>query len=210
MRKHKCITCKKLTFNKSRCNICLKKLKKNYEYCKIHGKCRACGANINRGKTICKKCKIKNNKTRREQYSNFKNNGLCVTCGINKSEPNKTRCKQCSKKTTKWAIKRYEKNPSKILWLSAKDRAHKNHEPFNIEVSDVIIPKKCPILDIKLKRGRGVHCETSPTIDKIIPKLGYIKGNVQVVSHLGNLMKQNATPKCLLKFADWSYRTFKK
>ena len=33
----------------------------------------------------------------------------------------------------------------------------------------------------------------SPTIDRKIPKLGYIKGNVVIVSHLANRIMSNAT-----------------
>ena len=42
---------------------------------------------------------------------------------------------------------------------------------------------------------KGDFCVTdhSPTLDRIIPKLGYIKGNVQVVSALANRIMSDAT-----------------
>lgn len=42
--------------------------------------------------------------------------------------------------------------------------------------------------------GKNVGIQNdSPTIDKIIPNLGYVKGNVWVISAKANRMKSNAT-----------------
>jgi hypothetical protein len=38
-------------------------------------------------------------------------------------------------------------------------------------------------------------------LDKIIPELGYVKGNVRIISTLANTMKSNATKDQLLTFA---------
>jgi hypothetical protein len=83
------------------------------------------------------------------------------------------------------------------LFRSAKKRALKKGLEFNIEPKDIHIPKKCPILKVPL------ICSTrySPSIDRIYPDKGYIKGNIAVISTLANSMKANATPKELLIFA---------
>lgn len=83
------------------------------------------------------------------------------------------------------------------LYRSAKKRAIAKELEFNIELKDIHIPKKCPILKVPL------ICSTrySPSIDRIYPNKGYVKGNIAVISTLANSMKANATPKELLIFA---------
>jgi len=97
-------------------------------------------------------------------------------------------------------------DPRKILYASAKQRAKKNNLPFNIELSDIIIPEYCPILDIKLERkeyGKGGSFQpNSPSLDKIIPEKGYVKGNIMVISMKANIIKGNATINELLKFSE--------
>lgn len=66
-----------------------------------------------------------------------------------------------------------------------------------------IAPNKCPVFNKSFTdRGTGFS-KWSPSIDKIDPKKGYIKGNVQVISFFANKMKQDATPKELTLFANW-------
>lgn len=82
---------------------------------------------------------------------------------------------------------------AKKMWSRAKTRAKKKNLPFNIDYADVVIPEYCPILNIKLttKLGRGVS-DNCPSLDKINPTLGYVKGNVMVISALANRIKTNA------------------
>ena len=66
---------------------------------------------------------------------------------------------------------------------------------FDIDYTDISIPEYCPLLGIKLNKhvGEGKLHDNSPSLDKIIPELGYTKGNVWIISNKANRMKSNAT-----------------
>jgi hypothetical protein len=79
------------------------------------------------------------------------------------------------------------------LYFSAKSRAKKQRVPFSLDLSDIVIPEACPILGIPLAPNVKSISLNSPTLDKIIPTAGYVKGNVWVISHKANKMKSNMT-----------------
>jgi hypothetical protein len=93
---------------------------------------------------------------------------------------------------------------SKLLLKAAKGRARKYCLPFNITYEDIPIPEFCPVLGIKIERNNGKgHTENSASVDRIIPELGYVKGNVIVVSVKANTIKTNATPDEILKVGNY-------
>jgi hypothetical protein len=75
----------------------------------------------------------------------------------------------------------------------AKSRAKKNNLAFNIELDDIVIPERCPLLGIKIESTEVRNSPNNPSLDKIIPKKGYIKGNVWVISNRANTLKNDAT-----------------
>jgi len=91
-------------------------------------------------------------------------------------------------------LRRSEKMPpEKVLYHNAKSRSKARGVEFNIEVEDIFMPDKCPILGIPLTIGKGTAHEGSPSLDRIDPTRGYIKGNIHVISHKANTIKSNAT-----------------
>lgn len=99
--------------------------------------------------------------------------------------------------------------PELLLLRSAKHRAKVGNFPIDITIEDIQIPEFCPILKIKLEVSTENAAPNSPSLDKIIPELGYVKGNVQVISNLANTMKWNATFEQLINFAEWVNKEIK-
>ncbi|WP_295842584.1 hypothetical protein [uncultured Xanthomonas sp.] len=79
------------------------------------------------------------------------------------------------------------------LWSSAKNRARQAGVPFDLEPADVVIPERCPVLDIPLSTECGKRSEGTASIDRIVPSLGYVKGNVVVTSWRANRLKNDAS-----------------
>ena len=98
-------------------------------------------------------------------------------------------------KIKEWKINNLEK----YLVHNAKQRAKKYGIPFDITYKDIVIPECCPYLGIKLVPFSEW---SSPSLDKIIPELGYVKGNIQVISTKANTMKNSATHDELVRFAE--------
>lgn len=100
-------------------------------------------------------------------------------------------------------------SPETLMLRSAKRRAKVQNLPFDINIEDIIIPEHCPILHIKLETSSNHATANSPSLDKIIPELGYTKGNIQVISNLANTMKWDASFQNLVDFAEWVNKEIK-
>ena len=87
------------------------------------------------------------------------------------------------------------------LIKSARKRASENNIPFTINNEDIKLVYNCPYLNTPLSYGNTKANKTSPSIDRIIPDLGYVNGNIQIISMLGNCMKSNATKEEMLIFS---------
>jgi hypothetical protein len=107
------------------------------------------------------------------------------------------------KRINQRAVSWNKNNVEKTLLSGAKKRAKNKKMEFNIDIDDVIIPKICPILGIELKRSDNKLSYNSPTIDRIDSSIGYIKNNIQVISHRANTLKSNASFEEIEKIYKW-------
>lgn len=116
-------------------------------------------------------------------------------------------CKSCkylfNKTKFPYSHKKHVNHPRYCMLSSAKRRAKVKNMKFNIELSDIIIPEHCPILNIKLIVNKGFAKENSPTLDRIDSNKGYIKGNIAVISNRANRLKDNSTIRELELILDY-------
>ena len=100
--------------------------------------------------------------------------------------------------------KTYRKNNYALATLqSIRHRARRYNIPFDLSVEDIQIHEFCPVLGFPLVVNTGSPQYNSISVDRIDPDLGYVKGNVQVMSFLANSMKRDASKEQLLMFAKW-------
>lgn len=143
------------------------------------------------------------------------------------------KCKECNNKKTKefrlnnqekvkkdrseWYFKNKEHisalhrswrkdNPERRLFRNAKNRAKKKGIEFNLDLKDIIIPTYCPVLGILIDTKSSENADNCPSLDRVHPSLGYIKGNVNVISNRANRIKNDATGDELRKIADYVQR----
>ena len=94
----------------------------------------------------------------------------------------------------------FERGHIRHMLHNAKLRAERKGLAFDLTSEDIIIPEKCPILEVPLVIGTYNNYEYSPSIDRIDNTKGYVKGNIQIISKKANSMKNSATLEELKMF----------
>jgi hypothetical protein len=99
-----------------------------------------------------------------------------------------------------WRGKNY-----KITRLNvSRQRAKRKNIPFDLTIEDIPdMPNFCPILGIPLFYGDDYAKDNSPSLDRLVPEKGYVKGNVTWMSHRANTLKSNGTAEEHRLIADW-------
>lgn len=94
-----------------------------------------------------------------------------------------------------------------MMHKTAKYRARKQGAEFKITVDDVreVWPadNRCPVLGTRLKPGSPADRDASPSLDRLHPGWGYVRGNIAVVSDRVNRIKSNGTAAEHESIAAW-------
>ena len=96
----------------------------------------------------------------------------------------------------RWSVRNawLKTRPMYVAMANAKKRAKEKGWAFNITDADLVVPQFCPVLGIKIEFGYGKGPQdSSPSVDRINPTLGYVKGNVRVISNRANRLRSDAT-----------------
>ena len=156
-------------------------------------------------RTKCKRCKVEKlllDNGRCEGCERY-----CVTYYKEHRQREIDRAKRSQNKdrvkTNKYKRELNRKNPAGNKLQHIRSKAKAENIPFNLTIEDIVIPSVCPILGIPLQIN-DVHVgPNSISIDRIIPELGYVKGNVAIISHRANSIKNNASVEELEKVLEW-------
>ena len=92
---------------------------------------------------------------------------------------------------------------------SIKTRSKAKGIPCDIDADYLIsiMPTHCPVLGVKLEHrtNNKANEPNSPQVDRIVPELGYVRGNVQIISRRANGIKSDASIeeiKMVVKFLE--------
>jgi hypothetical protein len=141
---------------------------------------------------------------------NAKGHFVCRVCNVSKSvdqyyKNSNTksgydgRCKGCESERRK---RSYHENFERETYNRLKNRSRQRGITFDLELEDIPkLPKYCPILGVELviNWGGKAQSDNSPTLDKIIPEKGYVKGNIDWLSSKANNLKADNTIETLEK-----------
>lgn len=93
-----------------------------------------------------------------------------------------------------------ERYPRKNLIILARARAKKRGFPCTITTSDIEWVTHCPVFELELDysttptgQRKTAKRDNFATLDRKNPALGYVPGNVFVLSYKANRLKQDAT-----------------
>lgn len=149
--------------------------------------------NHKRIRSTCKECEG------REICEHNRRRTVCKDCGggsICEHKRKRYDCKECGGLTAL----------AKALHDHAKCRARYNHVAFDITVDDILKlvgDGVCPVFNTPFELSSQHSTDTSASLDKFYPNLGYVRGNCYVISLLANRIKQNVTSTEIRKVADW-------
>ena len=121
---------------------------------------------------------------------------------------NRKRARENPELYNSYSVAYAHRHPERHMLSVAKSRAKKYGIEFSITAEDIVIPERCPVFGFPLISGMGRSGRpggnvNSPSLDRIDASIGYVPGNVQVISHLANSMKHKATNEQLRQFAKW-------
>lgn len=81
----------------------------------------------------------------------------------------------------------------KSLIKNARFRAKKLGIEFNLKFEDLILPEKCPALNIPLLYQPNDPLPNRPSLDRVDNNKGYTKENTRVISWRANKLKKHAS-----------------
>jgi len=92
-------------------------------------------------------------------------------------------------------------NRLKTLIFATKQTSKIKGLLHDISIEDLVQVPICPLTGIEIDWTCSGRHLRNPSVDRIDNSKGYVKGNVEIMSCLGNSMKSNATPEQLIFFA---------
>ena len=92
---------------------------------------------------------------------------------------------------------KYDRRRIREILYEKPAQSRKEGVPYDLDLNYVldIFPKdyRCPVLKKKMEWSSSPRNPNSPSLDRIEPNKGYVKGNISWISNRANSMKNDAT-----------------
>ena len=149
---------------------------------------------------------------------------VCTQCGLKKpidqfnavlkGLPRKqSMCRRCKYKRDAVLVQQHRdkygrrasaKGSAFRRWFTnVRSRARRAGIPFDLALEDVFVPDFCPVLGIRLVWTGRAGAEDNPSLDRLVPQKGYVKGNVAVISRRANRIKNDGTRAEHERIVEW-------
>lgn len=100
--------------------------------------------------------------------------------------------------------KHYRQNKPKLALNALRARAKEREVPFNLELSDLTQLFSCNICAIcSIPTEIGGDREKKPSVDRIVPSVGYTKDNIALLCMRCNQIKNDGTAEDHERIAQW-------
>ena len=169
--------------------------------CKLSDRSKKILSEIESGTRVCKRCGEEKSLSsfQKDSGGRISTVGVCPSCqAINAKERRDT-----------------NKSSGDIMrtirekLYGAKKRSIASGRKFNITVEDLLpLPEYCEILGIKLEYvvNGNERPDGTASLDKVIPDLGYVKGNVRIISTKANRLKSDLDLEMIEKIKEYIIR----
>lgn len=176
----------------------------------------------------CTKLRARENKAKRQKITKvIPPTKICGFCGEEKESKDFYQCsgdlsglqgwcKKCSElqrsdKRTELKVVDPKGFKANILCMGTRKRANHLGIPFDLTKEFIlsILPDRCPVFNTPLKYDNTKMSDDSPSLDKFLPELGYVIGNVRIISNKANALKRNGTTEDIRKLLVWMEKTEK-
>lgn len=100
------------------------------------------------------------------------------------------------------------RNPVKKVWAAVKANAKKRGIHFDLTVADLeaVWTETCPVFGFQIQANEK-RADNSLSVDRIDNSVGYVPGNICIMSWRANRLKMDASPEELEAVAAYMRRT---
>lgn len=134
---------------------------------------------------------------------------LAPTCPLHGKPTRRSTCLSCNAAYMReYQKQRRRTMPGRAMWERAHKRAMERNLDFTLHKDSIFVPRTCPVLGVAITSG-AKRAASSPSLDRIHPKRGYVPDNVRVISDRANRLKGDRSLDEIKRLAEYGPHEFR-